>query len=325
MKPTSGRLPMEGLVATGEGEEQIVPTIGPLATSLEGCKLFIKTIIEAKPWYKEPSLLPFPWREEDFFKDKKLKVAVLWDDGVVRPHPPVTRALKQLVSKLQGKLNIEIVEWKPYKHDLAWEIIVRSPLNPLGSKTDAEKANLYFSDGGAQEKEAIDSSGEPWRPLSQHIITKNPHVQHHTISSLWAATLRRDEYRTSYASVWNSTATSVGPHGVPEGMVDVILCPVGPGAAPRIDTSKWWGYTSHWNLLDYPALVFPVDRVDVVKDGEKETHEARNEWDRENWDLWEKYGAEGWEGAPVCLQLVGRRSVFLVLPPLLGKVKAHRE
>jgi Asp-tRNA(Asn)/Glu-tRNA(Gln) amidotransferase A subunit family amidase len=119
---------MGGLTATQLGEEQIIPTIGPLSTSLEGCKLFLKTIIDAKPWYKEPTLLPFPWREEDFFKGKKMKVAVMWDDGVVKPHPPVTRALQQVVEKLKGRENIEIVEWKPYKHDLAWEIIVRSSL-----------------------------------------------------------------------------------------------------------------------------------------------------------------------------------------------------
>lgn len=124
---------------------------------------------------------------------------------------------------------------------------------------------------------------------------------------MWAATLKRDAYRASYAELWNSTATSVGPNGEPEGMIDVILCPVGPGAAPKIDTSKWWGYTSQWNLLDYPALVFPVDKVDVVKDREGEKYEARNEKDKENWELWEKYGAESWENAPVCLQLVGRR------------------
>jgi Asp-tRNA(Asn)/Glu-tRNA(Gln) amidotransferase A subunit family amidase len=125
LKPTSGRLPMKGLLATMGGAEQIVPTIGPLSTSLEGCKIFTKAIIDAKPWLKEPSLLPFPWKNEDFFPaGKKLKVAVLWDDGVVKPHPPVTRALKQIVDKLKSSSNVEVLEWKPYKHDLAWEIIV---------------------------------------------------------------------------------------------------------------------------------------------------------------------------------------------------------
>lgn len=124
MKPTTLRLPVGGWTATMLGSEQIVPTIGPLSTSLEGCKLFIKSIIDAKPWLKEPAVLPFPWKEEDAFKGKKLKVAVLWDDGVVKPHPPVTRALNQVVDKLKEKGNVEIVEWKPYKHDLAWELIV---------------------------------------------------------------------------------------------------------------------------------------------------------------------------------------------------------
>jgi Asp-tRNA(Asn)/Glu-tRNA(Gln) amidotransferase A subunit family amidase len=91
--------------------------------------LFIKTIIDAKPWYKEPSLLPFPWKDAKSFVGKKLKVAVLWDDGVVKPHPPVTRALKQVEDKLKAKDNVEVVEWKPYKHDLAWELIVPSQLS----------------------------------------------------------------------------------------------------------------------------------------------------------------------------------------------------
>jgi Asp-tRNA(Asn)/Glu-tRNA(Gln) amidotransferase A subunit family amidase len=112
------------------GAEQIVPTIGPLSTSLEGCKIFTKALIDAKPWLKEPSLLPIPWKNEIFFPaGKKLKVAVLWDDGVVKPHPPVTRALKQIVDKLEANDNVEVVEWKPFKHDLAWEIIV-SPIIP---------------------------------------------------------------------------------------------------------------------------------------------------------------------------------------------------
>jgi amidase len=97
------------------------------------------------------------------------------------------------------------------------------------------------------------------------------------------------------------------PTGKYDDTVDVILCPVGPSAAPKIDTAKWWGYTSQWNLLDYPALVFPVDKVDVGKDGEKVSYEPRNEKDKYNWDLWEKYGAEGWKDAPVSLQFVGRR------------------
>lgn len=106
------------------GEEQVVPVVGPLSTSLEGIKLFMKTLIGRKPWLREPSCLPFEWKEEPGVKVKRLRVGVLWDDGVVRVHPPVRRAIKEVVEKLKRVDGVEVVEWKPYKHDLAWEIIV---------------------------------------------------------------------------------------------------------------------------------------------------------------------------------------------------------
>lgn len=54
--------------------------------------------------------------------------------------------------------------------------------------------------------------------------------------------------------------------GRSKGMVDTILCPVGLGVAPANNTIKYWGYTSQCNLLDYPAVVFPVGEVDKIMD-----------------------------------------------------------
>jgi amidase len=130
-KPTSYRLPVSGWSATMAGQEQVVPCIGPLSTSLEGIQLFMETVVAAKPWLREPSLLPFEWKDmKELWKDggKKLKIAVLWEDGVVRPHPPVTRALQEVVEKLKSSAKFDLVDWKPYKHDLAWDIIVRETL-----------------------------------------------------------------------------------------------------------------------------------------------------------------------------------------------------
>ena len=89
-------------------------------------------------------------------------------------------------------------------------------------------------------------------------------------------------------------------------MVDVILCPVGPGAAPPLDSAKYWAYTSQWNILDYPALVFPVTKVDTAVDSVDEAYKPMNEKDEYNYQLWQS-GPEKYQGAPVSLQLVGRR------------------
>ncbi|KAJ9627027.1 hypothetical protein H2203_003487 [Taxawa tesnikishii (nom. ined.)] len=293
LRPTSYRLPNRGCAATMLGQEHIVPVIGPLSTSLDGIELFMKTLIDQKPWLYEPSLLPFPWRDTASSSllrvsgsgQRKLKVGIIGDDGVVKPHPPVLRALNRLTTALGSHGDVELVDFPPYKHNEAWRII----------------SFLYFADSAAEEKAAIDASQEPWRPLSHFIITDNPNVRNLTVSEVWKLTSEREDYRTQYAAHWNSVSGSVDAND----LVDVILCPVGPGVAPQIDTSRYWGYTSQWNLLDYPALVFPTGlKVEPEKDIRQEGYMSRNEKDEYNYNLYE---AEKYRDAPIALQLVGRR------------------
>ncbi|EXJ81452.1 hypothetical protein A1O3_07744 [Capronia epimyces CBS 606.96] len=331
-RPSSYRLPLGGLTAPMAGQEQIVPVIGPISASFEGCHIFIKTLIDQKPWLDDPSLLPMPWKytpgsgsgsastNESYLRkpdgSRKLKIGVLWSDGVVQPHPPVTRALRELTAKLQAACpdTVEFVDWTPYRHDLAWDII----------------SSLYFCDGAAQDSAAIASSGEPWLPLSKFIIHEQPGVKEYSISEVWQLTLRREEYRAAYAKVWNEstkakvwpakdTTTTTGSASASASAststedqypVDVILCPVGPGAAPPLENARYWGYTSQWNLLDYPALVFPVTQVNpAAKDLEPESdYTPLNAQDERNHKLYSSApGRASYVDAPVSLQLVGRR------------------
>lgn len=294
LRPSSYRVPVSGWAATMAGEEQVVPVLGPLSTSLEGIKLFMKTVIAAKPWLNEPSVVPIPWRDHESHlaaqNEKKLKVGVLWHDGIVMPHPPILRALQDVVEKLKKVDGVEIVDWEPYNHEEAWEII----------------SHLYFSDGAEEEIEAIEASGEPWRPLSTFIIKENPNVKRLTVKELWSWTVKREAYKTAYAKKWNETASGTKSRGELEGTVDVILCPVGPGAAPPLDCARYWGYTTQWNILDYPALVFPVTKVASSEWTDIKPYQPMNEQDAYNDQLW-RSGVEKYNGAPISLQLVGRR------------------
>lgn len=283
-RPTTYRIPADGCATTDEGQEQIVPVLGPLSTSIEGIRMFFKTVIAAKPWVNDPALVPLPWREDDnFFPNGKLKVAVMWHDGIVKPHPPIYRALNAMVGKLKEVPNVQIVDWKPYKHDTAWKIT----------------SSLYFCDGGIEDIEVMDASGEPLRPLTKHILTDNPNVKKLTVKELWDLTIQREEYRTKYAQIWNST----GSNG--EQMVDVILCPAGPGTAPLLNGARYWCYTSQWNLLDYPALIFPVTKADPELDPVDHEFRPIGPLDEENHKAYDN--PKDFSGAPVSLQLVGRR------------------
>ncbi len=152
------------------------------------------------------------------------------------------------------------------------------------------QASLYFCDGAHEENDAIAASGEPWRPLSKFIIKENPYVKQLSVAEVWDWTKEREAYRTEYMNLWNGTATGVDANGDLEGAVDVILCPVSPGAAPPIDCSRYWGYTSQWNLLDYPAAVFPVTRVDPEMDAKDEDYVPLNEKDEYNHELCKRDG-----------------------------------
>lgn len=110
--------------------------------------------------------------------------------------------------------------------------------------------------------------------------------------------IERDEYRTMYAQAWNKTGDKDGYE------VDVILCPPNFGAATPHEQSRYWGYTSHWNLLDYPGAVFPVTTVDPALDKKDETYKPKNSQDQFVYDM---YTPEKFANAPVSLQVVGRR------------------
>ena len=93
--------------------------------------MFMKAIIDSKPWIEDPSLLPLPWRDDLLMsvigKGKRLKIGVMWSDGIVTPHPPITRALHEVLDRLKNADGVEIVDWKPFKHDLGWELCVSRP------------------------------------------------------------------------------------------------------------------------------------------------------------------------------------------------------
>lgn len=292
LKPTAFRTPTDGWSSTAPGADPIATVIGPLSTSLEGIKLFMKTILSAKPWLHEPALIPTSWNDSYHISPQQpLKIAIMWNDEVVQPHPPITRALNIMAARLATVDNITVVDWKPHLHDEAWAII----------------SSLYFTDGGAEDAAIMAQSGEPWRPLTEWIIKENPCVKRLKMKELWYWLEEREAYRSEYAKVWNDTATTKDEEtGELGGMVDAIICPVGPSVATRHNTAKYWSYTSQWNLLDYPALSFPVCKVEKGVDSSSEQRRSKffGDLDKENWKLWDP---DTFTGMPVSLQIVGRR------------------
>lgn len=229
-----------------------------------------------------------------------------------------------MASKLSALPNVTVVDWNPHLHDEAGVIL----------------SSLLFPDDCAEEHELMAASGEPMLPLTEWLLKHHPGAGKLNMAEYAYWLEEREAYRAEYAKVWNDSATSVNEEtGERAGMVDAILCPVGPSVAPKHNDSRYWGYTSQWNLLDYPAVAFPVDKVDkevdVVVDRVCQPKTRNDEW---NWGLCECFYAamrelltcgsldnpEAFDGLPISLQLVGRRfedeKVLAVLEYIQGAI-----
>ncbi|THV06029.1 amidase [Dendrothele bispora CBS 962.96] len=269
------------------GNDTIASAAGPLVRSSRDLELFFTTVYSAQPWMTDVYLSPLPWGYQIpkwTGTEGKIRLGVMWNDGVVNPQPPIRRALRTLVDALRKTSAFEISDYEPKFHaDLV-----------------STAHRLYFPDGGASVRKRV--TGEPLLHLTEWALGL-PEVKDHTTHEHWALHLERDKLRKMYADYWNSQK------------VDAVLCPAGPGPAQALQTSKYWGYTSAWNFVDYPAVVFPTGlRADPALDPKDDTREPWSKYDAHSTACYEP---DIFKNAPLSLQIVSRRNIdeasFMVL------------
>lgn len=98
-KPTTQRVPTYGIVNSLDGQDAIATVAGPLSSSVSGLKAFMHAVLNSSPWVVDPNTIRKPWDAEAYaLKDHgsggKLCFGVIWDDGHLKPHPPILRALQ---------------------------------------------------------------------------------------------------------------------------------------------------------------------------------------------------------------------------------------
>ncbi|QIW98474.1 hypothetical protein AMS68_003992 [Peltaster fructicola] len=270
LRPSQGRFPNFDARSGMTGQEAVGSVHGPMAHSIADLRLYAQTICNAGPWLKDPKCLAIPWRDGQL--KQKLKIGVLWNDGVCMPTPPVTRALKEVVEQLKKK-GYEVIEWSPDGHALATELLLK----------------FFTADGGKSMKKILDQCGEPFRPEMKGYET----AQDLGVHELWQLQDQRTKFAKMYLDRW---AQSAG--------MDAILSPTTPYAAPKNGEFKWIGYTGIWNILDYSAVSFPTGLyANKELDHAVAGYQALNQYDTAQAD----YDAAAVHGMPVSLQLIAKR------------------
>ncbi|GFZ47549.1 Putative amidase C550.07 [Saitozyma sp. JCM 24511] len=279
-KPSSKRLPRGGGVGR-TSVSRIAGSVGPAAHSLRDMDLFIRVILAAQPWKQDVTLTPLPWRDVDdrgwgagfegwSGRCGKLRIGVMWEDGVVRPVKPVRRALETMVRTLETHPGVELVDFVGESVAEIWSIT----------------SQLYYIDGGRKLREALGE--EPMFPLTQWIVS---HARHLSTEEVTDFVNRRNALRQQYFGRFSSLC------------LDVILCPASPAPALPFHSSKYWSYSSLFNFLDWPAAVFPTG-IQVTLCDRDEGYTVRNEDERH---LYQTYSPETCMDAPIGLQLASPR------------------
>ncbi|SCU97420.1 LADA_0H06194g1_1 [Lachancea dasiensis] len=284
LRPTTRRLSLMNGLSSGKGQESIVAVQGPLARSIDELDSYMKAYInEGKPWLYDPMCVPIEWRKEQL--PAKIKIGVLYDDNLVTPFPAVSRGVRETVAKLSKCPDIEIVELNPtwYSEKEMFDIYTAN-------------LKLYTCDGNKVQLSMWAPSGEPLLPLTKHYM-KFGGGEELSVCGNKELNGMRDALRVEMLQKYFSD-------------LDFILSPTYNGPAEIPGQSLYWGYTSFWNLLDYPNVVFPagvyhdVEKDAVVPELKNNAYE-KMVWCDDKGGI--KYNAESYVGGPVALQLTGKR------------------
>ncbi|KAF4462408.1 acetamidase [Fusarium albosuccineum] len=286
LRPSSGRIPYEGMANSMDGQSSLLSVVGPIAPSVETLRLFTEAVLSKKPWLHDPLVLELPWREPIFQQalkhDSPTVFGLLLNDGQVSVHPPVARALARVADALK-KLGHKVIEWKPPSHKRAVDLA----------------SDIWTFDGGRDVHEAFALSKEPVSDQVAQMYGREQRTEK-TASQIAATNRAKRAYQKEYLDYWNSTSqlTEIGEPAV------AFIAPVAPFAAARPGGYSYYGYTAFTNLLDYSAAVIPVTRCDREVDLFDANYAPLGALDK---SVWESYDAEVYHGTPVGVQLVCRR------------------
>ncbi|KAK7932019.1 hypothetical protein PG985_002731 [Apiospora marii] len=292
LKPSSGRISYRDLNSSLDGKPVVPSVAGPMSATLENVVHITRALVETEGWRRDPGLVPLPWRApvldqvraDAATPGKGLCFATFpgGDDGIMRLHPPIARGVDMAV-RAARQAGHRVIDWKPPSH--------------------LEAAFLY---GGLcfptlyDIEDALKLSGEPMVAPAQALFRQAEEYKPKDFREYYELVKKLKKYQQDYADYWESTKALTGT-GRP---VDGILVPVTATAAVRHNSFYAFTYSIVYNVLDYSSLAVPVTFADKSIDVADPHDAPRSPIDEASWI---PYDADVYHGAPVGVQIVGRR------------------
>lgn len=280
LRPTTRRILTLGGISLNAGQELVPAVGGPLSRSMDDIELFMRVLInEGHSDERDNWTLPMPWRQVAAPAPDQLTVAVMYDDGIVKPTPPIQRGLQHTVDKLKAA-GVKVVTFEPLDTQVAYETVTI----------------MYTCDGNWMNRQLLGELGEPLCKLTKWSLNYGKGDTEYPAHEVRQLNFTRDGLRNKYNS-W-----------LVDNKVDFIIAPVYHNVAPKPETAYNWSYTTLFNILDMPSLTFQTGlfsnpEVDQWGSDHADYHYRSP---MEQLEL-EQYDPKEFDHAPIALQIAGRR------------------
>ncbi|KAK5807545.1 hypothetical protein VI817_001803 [Penicillium citrinum] len=157
-------------------------------------------------------------------------------------------------------------------------------------------------EGSSTTEATLKASGEPIIPAFAELLRIfDPQAK--SAAEALQLNIHTRFLKEKFAEAWDRTAdkTTTGR------TIDALILPPAPGVGYPHDFNLYWGYTSLFNLVDYPSVILPIlnFKVDPERDVLDEQYSPldTNPFDKLNYEL---YNPEMFMNQPSTIQIVGR-------------------
>jgi amidase len=97
-----------------------IPTVvGITGRSIDILRKVFKGLLSTEPWLRDGDVLPIPFREGRAARPEKLTLGIFKEDGIVRPHPPITRAIKMITDAMEANGHDVSLDVSPFPAKLS--------------------------------------------------------------------------------------------------------------------------------------------------------------------------------------------------------------
>ncbi|KAJ5106896.1 amidase [Penicillium angulare] len=290
LRPSEDRIPYGGQTSSSrKGLAGIKAVAGPLATSVRDLELFSRVVINSDPWKYDSSAIFSTWRTVP--AKPKLRLGFILEDTHFPVHPPVLNTLTQAVERLKAAGH-EIINLEPPSITNATLLAFRNfAMDP---------ANTAFKH--------IQASGEPRIPALSSTDLPHEYMPYDyaplTLEGLYDLLEERGKYKAEFGRLFT------------EKQIDAIIMPGYQGTAPQHDLIGWVPYTVVNNVLNHPAAIIPYRKANKADDA-KYLRDVEYRPPCKQLLIWQLFTeesaanhhkdiADDVEGAPCCVQVVGR-------------------